>query len=429
MKFLMVSKCGEGAQVLYNIGLEGNQVRLHIQEPEYRRNWNGLIKQVDLDTTFLDHDTIVIFDFSTMGETADLLRRGGHKVFGGSSFADRLEEDREFGFQFMDKCGIQRPKMQTFSSGQLSAAKDYIRERGERLVFKPSGDSLPCHLTYCSKDGEDCLQFIEYAFRYHSKDIESFVLQDFIEGDIISTELWFDGEKAVYPANHTIECKKFMNDDLGPSVGCSGNLVWAEFDDCPIVNEGIGKVEKELVKQQYCGQIDLNAIVNDKGIFGLEWTPRFGYDSIPTLLALLDLDIGEFFYNMATGKGKMRLMEEFAAGVRFTIPPYPIEPEHSRIVLKESPNLGVPVRGFQEEHVECVYFYEVMLEGEDLVHADGLGALGVANGISEDPADAFDEAYEILKDVKIPDVQYRTDLGEVIPKMYEKILEREGSYA
>src|SRR5215831_992122 len=101
MKFLMVSKCGEGAQVLYNIGLEGNQVRLHIQEPEYRRNWNGLIKQVDLDTTFLDHDTIVIFDFSTMGETADLLRRGGHKVFGGSSFADRLEEDREFGFQFM----------------------------------------------------------------------------------------------------------------------------------------------------------------------------------------------------------------------------------------------------------------------------------------------------------------------------------------
>lgn len=423
----MISKCGEGAQVLYNIGLEGNQVRIYIQEPEYRRNWSGLIKQVELNDSFLDKDTIVLFDFSTMGQLADYLRRN-HHVFGGSSFADKLEGDREFGLNFMDKCGIQRPNSCSFDS--LEDAEDYITSHEGKLVFKPSGDCLPCHLTYCASDSEDMLQFTKYVFKYYSKKIDSFILQDFVEGSLISTELFFDGKKAVYPANHTIECKKFMNDDLGPSVGCAGNLVWAEYDECEIVNDGIAKVEQELVKIGYCGQLDLNAIVNEDGVFGLEWTPRFGYDSLPTLLSLFDIGCGEFFYNMATGQGKMSLCDGFSAGVRFSIPPYPIEPQNkNRAVLKEAPNLGIPIRGFDQEFVDHLYFYEIMLEGEDLIHADGLGTLGVANGCGECSEDAFVEAYKLLKDVKIPDVQYRTDLGRKISKMHQEYLESEAIYA
>ena len=427
MKFLMISKCGEGAQVLYNIGLEGNDVRLYIQEAEYRRNWNGLIKQVELSDSFLDSSTVILFDFSSMGQLADYLRKH-HHVFGGSSFADRLECDREFGFDFMDKCGIQRPESQSFS--RLQDAESYIENHKGKLVFKPSGEALPCHLTYCASDAEDMLQYTKYVFKYYAKNIDSFILQDFVEGDLISTELFFDGEKAVYPANHSIECKKFMNDDLGPSVGCAGNLVWAERELCDIVDLGIGRAEKELIKIGYCGQLDLNAIVNENGLFGLEWTPRFGYDSLPTFLNLVDMDYGEFFYNLATGQGEMQLLDYFAAGVRFTIPPYPIEPQNkNKAVLKEAPNLGIPIRGFDPKNVKSLYFYEIMAEGGDLVHADGLGTLGVVNALGECAEDAFCDAYALLEDVKIPDVQYRTDLGKKIPKMYEKIVEREESYA
>ena len=429
MKFLMISKCGEGAQVLYNIGREGNDVRLYIKEPDYRRNWSGLIKQIDLDDHFLDDDTVVLFDASGMGDLADRMKNSGHYVFGGSIFADNLEEDRAFGLEFMEKCGIKHPKTQEFSVRDLNEAKKYIHEAQSRLVFKPSGDSLPCHLTYCASDSEDLLQFIGYAYRYYSKSIKSFVLQEFIEGDLISTELFFDGKNAIYPANHTIECKKFLNDDLGPSVGCSGNLVWAEFEDCEIVKNGIGKTEDALIEESYCGQLDLNAIVNDSGVYGLEWTPRFGYDSIPSLIRLLDMDTGQFFSDLARGQGEMRLKCEFSAGVRFTIPPYPIEPEHNKAVLKESPNLGIPIRGFEEKDVKNLYFYEIMVEHDDLVHADGMGVLGVASGIDDEPDAAFDIAYEILERAKIPDLQYRTDLGKTISEMYEKIEERENSYA
>lgn len=422
MKFAMFSKCGEGAQVLYRIACEGNDVRLHIKEKEYRRNWDGLVPKVNEVNSFIDHDTIILFDFSGMGDLADDLRKSGYKVFGASSFADKLEEDRAFGLEFMDKCGIKFPATREFDVDDLEEAKKYIASREAKLAFKPSGESLPCHLTYCAEDEEDLIRYIDYVYQYFGKDIESFVLQDFVEGDIISSELFFDGKKACYPANHTIEAKKFLAGDLGPSVGCSGNLVWAEFNDCYIVQEGIGRVEDELIKEQFCGQLDLNAIVNEKGTFGLEWTPRFGYDSIPSLLPLIEGDVAEFFYKMATGNGRMKLKDGFSAGVRFTIPPYPIEPEHLKPILKESPNLGVPIRGFDVNDICNLYFFEIMLDDQDsIVHGDGTGVLGVAGGIADESKEAFTAAYELLERAKVPDLQYRNDLGKVIPKMYNEI--------
>lgn len=429
MKFLMISKCGEGAQVLYNIGREGNDVRLYIDTQEYRRNWKGLINQISLSDPFLDKDTIVIFDFSTMGHLAEKLKNRGYKVIGGSKFADKLEEDRAFGLKFMTDNGIKIPETREFLVNELDLAKEYIKQATHsRLVFKPSGDCLPCHLTYCGEDAEDLIKFIDYSYSYYSSSIRSFVLQEFIEGDIISTELWFDGTKVCYPANHTIEAKKFLNDDKGPSVGCSGNVVWVENEDCDIVNQGISKVEEALVKEGYCGQLDLNAIVNEEGLYGLEWTPRFGYDAICCLCNLLSVETGKFFADMASGKGDMKLFEGFSAGVRFTIPPYPIEPENLKIALKESPNLGVPIRGFVEDDVPSLYFYEIMLDKGNLVHGDGTGLVGVALGYGDTPSEAFELAYEVLEKAKIPDVQYRTDLGKTIPSMHEKIEEREGSF-
>ena len=357
MKYFMVSKCGEGAQVLYRIELEGNDVRLHITEPEYRRNWDGLLPKAELNSSFIDKNTIFIFDFSEMGKLADDLRRTGHKVFGASKFCDKLEEDRAFGLQFMEKCGILHPNTVEFKIDEIEDAKRYILESDCDLVFKPSGECLPSHLTYCGSDQEDLTKFLEYACNCYGKDIETFVLQDFVKGSLVSSELFFDGKKACYPANHTVEVKKFMSGDKGPSTGCSGNLVWGEFDDCRIIEQGIGRVEEELIKMGFCGQMDLNAIVNDEGVFGLEWTPRFGYDSIPCLLPLIDSDLGEFFAGMASGQGDMKLACDFSAGVRFTIPPYPIEPHSLRRVLKEAPNLGIPIRGFTPDDTEEIYFY------------------------------------------------------------------------
>src|SRR6266702_3867912 len=107
MKFLMYSESGEGAQILKKIQLEGNDVAIYINDPVYNTVFDGLLPKIQKDSieSFIDKDTIVIFDMSGNGKFADTLRTRGFLVYGGSHFADELELNRDFGLDIMRECG------------------------------------------------------------------------------------------------------------------------------------------------------------------------------------------------------------------------------------------------------------------------------------------------------------------------------------
>lgn len=421
MKFMMVSKCGEGAHLLYRIGEEDNDVRIHIVDKEYRKTFSGMLEQENL--SWIDKDTIVIFDFSGMGDIADNLRAQGHYVFGASKFADKLENDRAFGLKTMRDCGIEVPCTYEFKDFETSIK--FINDNKEkRFVFKPSGESLPSRLTYCGSDAEDLIFYMRYVQKYYDKDIDSFILQEFVGGPIVSSEFWCAGDKGfIWPGNHTVEVKKFMNDDKGPSTGCAGNLIWLATDLDLALDEGILCIEETCVKERYTGCIDLNAIISNGKVYGLEWTPRFGYDAMPTFLQLIDSEWGEFFSDLTRGQmNELPLFNGYAAGARISIPPYPLEPEKSSDVERVGPNVGVPIRGFNEENYFNYYFFEVMKEGDDLVHSPGTGAIAVVSDYSSYIDKCLDLPYRILDGVKVPDKQYRTDLKKVLPKMAKEVM-------
>jgi phosphoribosylamine--glycine ligase len=423
----MVSVAGEGAHLLKMIQNESNDVRLFIKEPAYKSVFDGILpKAKKIDPR---DDEVVIFDFSGFGKIADDMAKRGIPVVGGSSLADKMEQDREFGLELMKEAGIKVPFSQEFK-GKAKGVEEFLKANeldanGEerRWVFKPSGKNLPSALTYCSCDREDLLQYMAYVDKNFGKDVESFVLQEFIRGVAISTEGWFNGERFVRPFNHTIEVKAFMDGCKGPATGCAGNIIWAEQENCRVVTSGLAKVEKLLAKRgAHVGPIDLNAIVNDEGVWGLEWTPRFGYDSMPTTLFLFKQDLGEFFSSFARKQlgPEMKLSDDIAAGVRFSIPPYPLELDEPADVQKFRPNEGVPVRGLTEKNAGKFYFYEVKSQDGQLVHAAGPGLLGVAIGVADSCHRAFCDAYCALDDLKVPELQYRTDLASVIGRMHDE---------
>jgi phosphoribosylamine--glycine ligase len=402
----MVSVAGEGAGVLKMIKDEGNEVALHIQEETYKTVYDGILPKVDKVAP--DDDTITLFDMSGNGEIADELIDEGYAVYGASGFADQLEKDRQYGLDVMKYCGIKLPQTQEFDCF-TDAPKFLKKNEDKKFVFKPSG-SMPCKLTYCSKDNDDLINYMNFVEEKFGNEIESFVLQEFVEGDLISTEIFFDGEKMVGIPNHTVEAKKFMNDDLGPSTGCSGNLVWLG-EDSKIADNGVCKVIDILKKEQFIGQIDLNAVINEKGLFGLEWTPRFGYDAIPTYVKMLGIEVGKFFADITLGQAKKwPYKAEQMCGIRLSIPPYPAEPEGDPEEL--SPNLGMPIQNW-ETFNSNLYMYEVMMEEDKLVHAGGTGVIACV--IHENPK----RCYEILEKIQVPDKQYRTDLVKVLSKMKE----------
>lgn len=408
----MYSKCGEGAGLLKRIQDEGNTCSIYIAEKDYSNVYQGILNQTDYPVK----DDIIIFDSSGNGHKADFLKREGFKVFGACSFADKLENDRQFGLDFMTSHGIMVPDTYTFSD--FKEGLKFIEHDKRRFVFKPSGANIPCKLTYSGKDLTTYMKFIEKKF---SKDIDEFVLQEFIEGSIISSEYWVGKSGFIEPINHTIEIKKFMNDELGPSTGCSGNIVWQGNEDSKLAYLLRG-IEQSLIIENYIGPIDLNTIVNGEGIYGLEWTPRFGLDAMPSLLQLINEDVGKIIYDcFDDSKQEMSLINAFSGGARVSIPPYPIEiMKDLKSLQKISPNEDIPIIGLDSDN--C-YLYEVMKKDNQLVHSSGTGVIACISDISVTPEACYDEVYKILEDCKIPDKQYRTDLGKVLSKMHKEVTE------
>ena len=410
MNFLMISQCGEGAGILKQIQDEGNDCEIYIKEKLYHTVYEGLLTMTEIIEP--DEDTVIIFDMSGQGDLADDLISEGYKVYGASGWADQLETDRQFGLDVMRASGIKLPLTEEFKDFE-DVSEFLDKNEYKRFVFKPSG-KMPCKLTYCSEDNDDLTTYMKFVQEQFGDKIDSFVLQEFVEGDLISSEIFFDGSKIVGSPNHTVEAKKALVGDLGPSTGCQGNLIWLA-EDSKIVREGVEKIESILKKEHYVGQIDLNAVVNDTGVYGLEWTPRFGYDSMPTYLQMIGIEYGKFFSDIVNGKAKSwpHKLKELMA-VRFTIPPFPAEPEGEKDeeeVQHALANYGIPIRCW-ETFNKNIYFYEVMLnEQNQLVHSDGLGVLGLV--YHEKPK----RIYEILEKIKVPDIQYRTDLIEVLEKM------------
>ena len=166
--------------------------------------------------------------------------------------------------------------------------------------------------------------------------------------------------------------------------------------------------------------IDLNTIATGGHLYGLEWTPRFGYDATATLFMTLGSPMGEFMAGIASGEPvEPDVVHDFAAGVRLSIPPYPSECDG---YFQEN----VPINGIEPDDLEHTYLYDAMLDDEEnLVTAGCSGFVAVPCGTGPTIQEAFARMSAKVKKIKIPDMQYRNDIYKCTWSRYE-VLEREG---
>jgi phosphoribosylamine---glycine ligase len=417
-RYNFISKDGDGVGFAVRLQDEGNEVRVFIDSEPATSVGDGLVPKVgSIHDMLLDakpEEDTFIFDLSGDGLTADHIRHLGFPVIGSCSIADRLERDREFGLKVMETCGdserssIRIPKSVNFTS--FSEAKDYVAENpDEKLVYKPSnllGDKSPSHVSY---NAEDMLQLLENVERDVDMAEPEFVLQEFHKGIAVSSELWFDGSRMLPLCNHTLERKELMNGNIGPSGGCTGNVVWA-CRGCPLCDE-VQKLLPFLKENHYHGPLDLNTIVAEDGIYGLEFTPRFGYDATSTLLwQLIRGDVGHFFDDIARssfGTNSPQIQyDRFAAGLRLTIPPWPSE--------KFTAESGIPIFGLASEDIKNdVYLYNVKRGDITELETAGIwGILMLLTGAGKSISDSFEKPYEMAEALHVSNKQYRTDLVE-----------------
>lgn len=409
-KFLMLSGSGEGYGLALRLKQAGHTVKVRAVDKRAQQNYDGLLEKVGNNwADFLDKQTVAIFDSSGGGNTADRLKQRGFAVWCGSSFADQIELDRGLAFELLEQAGVKIPETKTFYDWESGRA--YAKAFKGRLVFKASGDlAKDSHIrTYVSYDPGDMIAMLDYYEKTatHSPEFE---LQEYKKGLVLSTEGWFNGDSFMEPFNHTLEHKAMYNDDLGPSTGCAFDVVW-KTDRNYIVEEGVALFEPLLREYGHVGLVDLNTVVNEEGVWALEFTPRMGYDSFATTLELYNGDIGELIYKMAKGEqpDKVPLNDGFGSAIRITVPPHPSEQ------FKHGGDL--PIRGFDRSDREHLYFYDVKLnETNDLVSTSAYGNLVACTGCGVTVTEALQGSEQLVKKAKIPEKQARTDSIPVLNK-------------
>jgi phosphoribosylamine-glycine ligase len=174
-----------------------------------------------------------------------------------------------------------------------------------------------------------------------------------------------------------------------------------------IFNQTLKKMEPKLAEEGYVGYIDINCMVNNHGIYPLEWTSRFGYPTISIQQEGIINPLGEFFYELAKGDApKLKTRTGFQIGVRIVVPPFPFrDPETFNVKSKDSII-------FFKKPAEGVHIEDVkQINGEWLVTGRS-GVVLIVCGTGQTMKQAQHQVYSRIKNIMIPHMYYRTDIGD-----------------
>ncbi len=408
-KFLFISWSGLIGDIAWQIVKEGHEVRYYIDSESEREIGDGFIPKVDSWKDHVDWADLIIFDdVLGHGELAQSLRKKGKKVIGGTPYTDKLEDDRSFGQDELKRHGVSIIPFEDFYS--FDDAIEFVKKNPSQYVIKPSGEAQNTkRLLFVGEedDGADVIRMLE-AYKKAFKDkIKQFQLQKRVAGVEVAVGAFFNGEEFVTPVNINFENKKLFPGNLGPPTGEMGTaMFWSGPNK--MFNMTLKKMERTLRKEGFVGYMDLNCIVNGKGVYPLEFTARFGYPTISIQADGILNPMGEFFLELARGdKMKFRTRAGFQVGVRIAVPPFPFEDpktfdsysRNAAIVFKK------PMKDFV--HIEDVK----QIDGQWVV-AGSTGVVLVVVGVGQTMKQAQSQAYSRVKNILIPNMYYRTDIGD-----------------
>ncbi len=184
------------------------------------------------------------------------------------------------------------------------------------------------------------------------------------------------------------------------------SMYWTKNN--PVFEKTLLKTKDKLAASKYVGYVDINCIVNSKGIWPLEWTARFGYPTISIQMEGITSEWGPFLSEIARGNdAQLKTKKGYQVGVVVAIPPFPFEDEKAFKKYSEGATLL-----FRRQALDGVHIGEVKQENGDWHIAGNSGYALVVTGSGATMTDAIDKAYQNVRNVMIPNMFYRSDIGQ-----------------
>lgn len=407
-KFLFVSLDALINDIAWQIVKEGHEVKYYIHNEGSKDIADGFVPKTDDWQCDVDWADVIVFDdVLGLGKHAQVLRKKGKLVIGGTEYTDQLEDDRTFGQEELKKAGVNIIPFQEFTS--FDDAISFVKNYPNRYVIKPSGEAQNIkRLLFVGEeeDGQDVIQVLEAYKKAWANEIKVFQLQRRVTGVEIAVGAFFNGKGFVYPININFEHKKLFPGNIGPATGEMGtSMYWS--DPNKIFNATLKKLESKLKDENYVGYMDINCIVNNNGIYPLEFTSRFGYPTINIQQEGILMPISDFFYQLAEGSlNTFKTRKGFQIGVRIVVPPYPFhDPQTFEAYSKDAAIL------FKKNNLAGVHIGDVKkVNGHWLIAGDA-GVVLIIVGTGQTLKQAQAQVYHRISNVMIPNMYYRTDIG------------------
>lgn len=409
-KFLFVSKWASINDIAWQVLKEGHEVKYYTGENEDDDVADGFVPKTRDWEAEVDWADVIVFDWvAGQGALAQKLRAAGKKVIGGTAYTDRLEGDRSFGQRELQKHGVKVIPFWEFTDFDVAIA--FVREHPDQYVVKPSGEAQDIkRLLFVGqeKDGNDVIRVLESYKRVWFEEVRVFQLQKRVNGVEVAVGAFFNGEKFIEPINVNFEYKRLFPGDFGPSTGEMGtSMFWSKPNQ--IFLSTLGKMTDTLKKEKYVGYIDINCIVNISGIYPLEFTCRFGYPTISIQQEAMIDPIGDFFYQLANGADiELRVKKGFQVGVCVVVPPFPFEDQKTF----DSYSQDAIVVFKNGEKRTGVHIQEIKLVNDQWVITGWAGEALVVVGTGITMQDAQKQVYSRIKNILIPNMYYRVDIGD-----------------
>lgn len=174
-----------------------------------------------------------------------------------------------------------------------------------------------------------------------------------------------------------------------------------------LFNQTLKKFEQKLADEGYVGYIDLNCIVNSKGIYPIEFTSRFGYPCVFIQEEGMISPMGDFLYELALGGlPKLKVHTGFQIGVRIVVPPFPFSDKETFNVKSKDSVI------FFKKPVSGVHIEDVKLVNGEWVVTGTAGVVLTVCGTGSTLKQAQAQVYQRIKNISIPHMYYRDDIGD-----------------
>ena len=339
----------------------------------------------------------------------DRFEAAGLKVFGPYQNAAIIEASKAFSKDLMANYGIPTAAYEVFT--EIEPALAFVRQLGTPIVIKADGLAAGKGVIIAQDFAEAEATVREMlggnAFGTAGSRV---VIEEFLHGEEASFLALTDGKKIV-PLASAQDHKAIFDNDLGPNTGGMG-----AYSPAPVVTAEIHQIAMEQVMRRavdgmaaegrpYRGVLYAGLMIANGQVKTLEFNARFGDPECQPLLMRMKSDLVPLLLAVAAGDlGNLSIDWHDQAAVCVVMAAAGYPGDYGK---------GEEIHGLDAAAAidDLIVFHAGTAGKDGKVVTNGGRVLGVT-GRGDSVRAAIAKAYEGVRVIHWPGVQYRTDIGK-----------------